>query len=305
MTITAAMVKELREATGAGMMDCKAALGETGGDMQAAMDWLRKKGIAKADKKSARTAADGLIGLGEAERKAALVEINAETDFVARNESFQELVRAIAGVAAQTDATVESLGQADLDGKTVNEAITETIATIGENIELRRVRNLAVGKGIVASYIHSAIAPGLGKIGVIVSLESEGDENRLKELGRQFAMHIAATNPLAVTPDDMDPELVEREKKIFAESARESGKPENIIEKMVEGRIRKFFEENALISQTFVIDGENTIEQVLKDAEKELGTSVRIADFVRMQLGEGIEKKEDNFAQEVAAMQKG
>ena len=304
MAITAAMVKELREKTGAGMMDCKNALNENGGDMEAAVDWLRKKGIAKADKKSARTAADGLVGVASAGAKAAVIEVNAETDFVARNEGFQSLVTGIASAALGTDGSVEAISAADLNGKSVADNITEAIATIGENMNLRRAVVMEVANGVVASYIHNAAADGLGKIGVLVALESEGDADKLAAIGRQVAMHVAATNPLAATREDMDPEVVEREKKIFTDTAKESGKPDNIIEKMVEGRIRKFYEENVLLSQTFVIDGENSVEQALKNAEGDVGAAIALKGFARIQLGDGIEKEEDDFAAEVAAMSK-
>ena len=305
MAITAAQVKELREKTGAGMMDCKNALNENDGDMDAAVDWLRKKGIAQADKKSARTAADGLIGIASEGTKAAVVEVNAETDFVARNETFQSLVRNIASASLATDASVEAISNQKIGDDTVAEAITKAIATIGENVNLRRAVVLDVPQGVVASYMHSVTADGLGKIGVLVALESSGNATALEAIGRQVAMHVAATNPLAATKDDMDPELVEREKKIFADSARESGKPDNIIEKMVEGRIRKFFEENVLMSQTFVIDGENTVEQALKNAEKDVGAPITLKAFARLQLGEGIEKEADDLAAEVAKMNAG
>ncbi|MEM8750801.1 MAG: translation elongation factor Ts [Pseudomonadota bacterium] len=305
MAISASTVKELRDKTGAGMMDCKNALNENDGDIEAAIDWLRKKGIAKADKKSGRTAAEGLVGVHGEGAKAAVVEVNAETDFVSRNEAFQTLVSSVAKTAIATDGSVDAINAADMGGKPVSENITEAIATIGENMGLRRARVMEVSNGVVASYIHNAIADGLGKIGVLVALESTGDAAALSAIGRQVAMHVAATNPLAATKDDMDPELVEREKKIFSDSARESGKPENIIEKMVEGRIRKFFEENVLLSQTFVIDGENTVEQALKNAESDVGAPIALKGFARFQLGEGIEKEESDFAAEVAAMTKG
>lgn len=305
MAITAAQVKELREKTGAGMMDCKTALNENDGDMDAAFDWLRKKGIAKADKKSDRTAADGLVGVAASGTKAAVVEVNAETDFVARNEGFQTLVRGIANTALMTDGTVDAISGGDLDGKSVADAITEAIATIGENMSLRRAVVMEVSEGVVASYVHNAAADNLGKIGVLVALESSGDADKLAAIGRQVAMHVAATNPLAATRDEMDPDVVEREKKIFADSARESGKPDNIIEKMVEGRVRKFYEENVLLSQTFVIDGENSVEQALKNAESDVGAPITLKGFVRYQLGEGIEKEVDDLAAEVARMNKG
>jgi len=305
MAISASMVKELRDKTGAGMMDCKNALNENGGDVEAAVDWLRAKGIAKADKKSGRTAAEGLVAVVSEGSKAAVVEVNSETDFVSRNEDFQALASGIASVAMGTDGSVDAINAADMGGKPVSENITEAIATIGENMGLRRAAVMQVGSGVVASYVHNSIADGLGKIGVLVALESEGDAAALNAIGRQVAMHVAATNPLAATRDDMDPEVVAREKSIFVESARESGKPDNIIEKMVEGRIRKFYEENVLMSQTFVIDGENSVEQALKNAEKDAGGPIALKGFARFQLGDGIEKEEDDFAAEVAAMSKG
>jgi len=295
----------LRDKTGAGMMDCKTALSETDGDIEAAIDWLRKKGIAKADKKSSRTAAEGLVGVASVGKRAAVVEVNSETDFVARNDGFQKLVSDIAKVTLDTDGSVDAINAAQIDGKSVAECVTAAISTIGENMNVRRATILEVANGVVASYVHNAAADNLGKIGVLVALESTGDTDKLAAIGRQIAMHVAATNPLAATKDDMDPAVVEREKKIFSDSARESGKPDNIIEKMVEGRIRKFYEENVLLSQTFVIDGENTVEQALKNAESDVGAPIALKTFVRIQLGEGIEKAVDDFAAEVAAMNKG
>jgi len=304
MAISASLVKELRDKTGAGMMDCKNALNENGGDIEASIDWLRTKGIAKADKKSGRTAAEGLVGVLSDGSKAAMVEFNTETDFASRNEDFQKLTRGLVEVALTTDGSVEAINSADMNGKPVSENITDAIATIGENMGLRRACVVEVNNGVVASYVHNALADGLGKIGVLVALESTGDADALSAIGRQIAMHVAATNPLAARKEDMDPEIVEREKNIFTESARESGKPENIIEKMVEGRIRKFYQENVLLSQTFVIDGENTVEQVLKNAEASVGAPIALKSFTRFQLGEGIEKAADDFAAEVAAMTK-
>lgn len=307
MTITAAMVKELRDKTGAGMMDCKNALNENNGDMEAAIDWLRAKGIAKAEKKSGRVAAEGLIGIAGSGTKAAVVEVNSETDFVARNEQFQQLVRDVAQTALSTDGAVGTLSSSTLAGgaKSVADTITDAIATIGENISLRRSAMMEVGKGVVASYMHNAAGDGLGKIGVLVALQSEGDAGALAAIGKQVAMHVAATNPLAATRDEIPADIAEREKAIFVEQARESGKPENIIEKMVEGRMRKFYEESVLLSQTFVIDGESTVEQAIKAAEKDAGAPIELKGFVRMALGEGIDKGEsDDFAAEVAAMAK-
>jgi elongation factor Ts len=301
--ITAALVKELREKTGAGMMDCKKALAENDGDLDASVDWLRTKGLAAAAKKAGRAASEGLIGVVTDGNTGALVEINAETDFVARNETFQDVVTNVAGVALSAGADVDAIKAADYPGtgRTVDEEITRQIATIGENMMLRRAATLSVGTGVLASYLHGSLAPGLGKIGVLVALESEGDAGKLAELGKQLAMHIAATKPMAASRDDLDPAVVEREKGVLAEQARESGKPEEIIEKMVEGRLRKYFEEVCLVDQTFVIDGETRISKVLEDAAKDLGTPVSLAGFSLLVLGEGVEKKEEDFAAEVAA----
>lgn len=306
MSITAAMVKELREKSGAGMMDCKNALAENGGDIEAAMDWLRSKGIAKAEKKSGRVAAEGLIGIAQGDNSAVVVEVNSETDFVAKNEQFQDIVKRVAKTALSTDGSVEAVGAAGIEGgsKSVAETLTDAIATIGENMNLRRASKMEVGKGVVATYMHNAAGDGIGKLGVLVALESDGNQEALMAIGKQVAMHVAATNPLAATKDEIPADVAEREKAIFIESARESGKPDAIIEKMVEGRMRKFFEESVLLSQTFVIDGENTVEQALKNAEKDAGAPITLKGFVRMALGEGIEKEETDFAAEVASMQK-
>ena len=302
MAITAQMVKELREKTGVGMMDCKTALNETNGDMEAAIDWLRTRGLAKAAKKAGRVAAEGLIGISEGGKRAAIVELNSETDFVSRNEQFQELVRSVAAATLKTDGKLESALSADLGGgRTVENAITDAVATIGENMTLRRTAVLAVDQGVVASYIHAAVAPGLGKIGVIIGLSSSGDTEKLAQLGRQIAMHVAAANPLAVDVDRLDPAMVERERAIFAEQARESGKPETIIGKMVEGRIRKYYEEVVLLKQVFVVDGERTIEAVLNDAAKDVGGPITVTDFVAFRLGEGVDRPELDFAAEVKA----
>ncbi|SNZ07872.1 translation elongation factor Ts [Cohaesibacter gelatinilyticus] len=302
MAITASMVKELRETSGAGMMDCKKALTENDGNMEAAIDWLRTKGLSKAAKKSDRVAAEGLIALSGAGNKAAMVEVNAETDFVSRNEQFQDLARNIAGVAIEAGSDAEAILAANYPGgASVAETITNAVATIGENMNLRRGVVLSVEKGSVASYVHNATAAGLGRLGVLVALESDGDAAALDALGKQIAMHVAATNPLAATVDEIDAATVEREKAVFSEQARESGKPDNIIEKMVEGRLRKFYEEVVLLKQTFVIDGENTVEQAIKNAEGSVGAPIKLAGFARFALGEGIEKKEEDFAAEVAA----
>ncbi|MBO9462798.1 translation elongation factor Ts [Labrenzia sp. R5_0] len=301
MSITAAMVKELREKSGAGMMDCKTALTEAGGDMEAAVDWLRTKGLAKAAKKAGRVAAEGLVGVAADGNKAAVIELNSETDFVARNEGFQELVSNVAKVAVGTDGSVEAVSAANLGGKPVAEAITDAIATIGENMTLRRTAVLAVNEGVVATYVHSAVSDGLGKIGVLVALESAGDTDKLNGLGRQIAMHVAATSPLSLNTEELDPTVVEREKSVFSEQARESGKPENIIEKMVEGRLRKFYEEVTLVKQAFVINPDQTVEQAVEALAKEIGAEVKLTGFVRFAIGEGIEKEEQDFAAEVAA----
>ncbi len=304
MSITAAMVKELRETTGAGMMDCKAALNETGGEMEAAIDWLRAKGLSKAAKKAGRVAADGLVGVAASTNKAAVIELNSETDFVARNDGFQKLVRGTAEATLTADGDLAKLNSAAFPGssKTVEDQIKEAIATIGENMTLRRCAMLSVSEGVVATYVHSAVAENLGKIGVLVALESSGNKDKLNDLGRKIAMHVAATNPLALNTDELDATVVERERAIFVEQARESGKPENIIEKMVEGRLRKFYEEVTLLKQAFVVDPDNTVESAAEALAKELGTPVVIKGFVRFALGEGIEKEETDFAAEVAAV---
>jgi len=300
--ITAATVKELRERTGAGMMDCKKALAETNGDMEAAVDWLRAKGLSAAAKKAGRTAAEGLIGVAVEGTRGAAVEVNSETDFVAKNEQFQDFVRNVAQIALQTGEDVEKLGAADYPGGgTVSEALTNNIATIGENQSLRRAAVVEVSQGVVVPYVHNAVAPGLGKIGVLVALESGAPAETLQALGKQIAMHIAAANPMALNGDELDPELVERERAIAMEKAKESGKPQNIIEKMVEGGLAKFRKESALLSQLFVMDNKTPVSDVLASAAKEAGAGIEIASFVRFQLGEGIEKKQDDFAAEVAA----
>ena len=304
MAITASMVKDLREKTGVGMMDCKKALSETDGDIEAAVDWLRAKGLSKAAKKADRVAAEGLVGVASAGTKAAVVEVNSETDFVARNEAFQAIVSNVSKVALEGDGSVEALGAAAYPdtGRTVNEELTEAIAKIGENMNLRRSAVLSVENGVVATYIHNAIADGIGKIGVLVALESTGDKDKLDEFGRQVAMHIAAVNPLALSSDELDQEIVERERAVYMDQAKDSGKPENIVEKMVEGRIQKYYKEVVLLSQVFVIDGENTVEQAAKNAESAVGAPIKIKAFERFVLGDGIEKEEDDFAAEVAAM---
>lgn len=305
MAITAAMVKELRDKTSAGMMDCKKALNETNGDMEAAVDWLRKKGIAKADKKASRVAAEGLVAVATNETKGVVVEVNSETDFVARNEIFQETVAKIARRGLDVDSS-EALASAELEGgKSVTDYLTELVGKIGENMSFRRMETLSVSQGAVASYIHNAVATDMGKIGVLVGLESSGDSAKLEELAKKIAMHVAATSPLANTVDDLDPAIVSKEREMLKAEALESGKPEAIVDKMVEGRMQKFFKESVLATQVFVMDGERTIEKVLEDEGKDLGAEIRLAGFVRMAVGEGIEKKEENFAEEVAAAVKG
>ncbi len=300
--ITAATVKELRERTGAGMMDGKKALGETGGDLEAAIDWLRTQGLAAAAKKAGRTAAEGLVGVAVQGKKGAVVEVNSETDFVAKNEQFQEFVRTVAELALNGSGTVEGLLAAEWPaGGTVQEKLTGNIATIGENQSLRRSAVLQVADGVVVSYVHNAAASGLGKIGVLVALESEGDTAQLEQLGKQLAMHIAAANPLALTGDELDPQTIERERAIATEKAGESGKPADIVAKMVDGAIAKYRKENALLSQLFVMDNKTKVEDVVKAEAKKLGTAVELKAYVRFQLGEGIEKKESDFAAEDAA----
>ncbi len=304
MAISASMVKELREKTGVGMMDCKKALAEVDGDLEAAVDWLRTKGLAKAAKKASRVAAEGLVGVASKGNKAAVIELNSETDFVARNDAFQSLVRNIAALALEGEGSVEATLFAAYPetGRTVEAEITESIAKIGENISLRRTASLSVEKGVVASYVHNSIAEGIGKIGVLVALESEGDADKLEAFGRQVAMHIAAVNPLAVNSDELDQDIVERERAVYTEQAKESGKPDNIVEKMVEGRIQKYYKEVVLLSQVFVIDGENTVEKAAELAAKDVGAPVKIVAFEQFVLGDGIEKEEEDFAAEVAAV---
>ena len=298
------MVKELRDKSGAGMMDCKNALKENNGDIEAAMDWLRTKGIAKAEKKSDRVAAEGLVGIASDGPKAAVVELNSETDFVARNDQFQGLVRSITDVALTTNGSLEAVAAAQIDGKSVSDIITKAIGTIGENMNLRRTAVMEVSQGVVASYMHNATGDGLGKIGVLVALESSGKADVLTAIGKQVAMHIAALNPLAATQDEIPADVAARERAIYLEQAKESGKPDNIAEKMVEGRMRKFYQESVLLSQTFVVDGENTVEQALKNAEADAGGPIKLTGFLRFELGAGIQKSTDDFAAEVAAMNK-
>jgi len=301
--ITAALVKELREKTGAGMMDCKKALNETGGDIEAAVDWLRTKGLAAAAKKAGRAATEGLVGIAIDGGKGAVVEVNSETDFVARNDAFQDFVRTLASLSINADGNVEALKAADYPGtgRTVDGELTNLIATIGENMSLRRTASLAVANGVVAGYMHAAVGENLGKIGVLVGLESTADKDALEAFGRQIAMHIAAARPEALTVEDVDTEALNRERDVLTEQARASGKPENIIEKMVEGRLRKYYEEVVLLEQVFVIDGESKVAKAVEAKGKELGAPIKLTGFVRFNLGEGIEKEESDFAAEVAA----
>ena len=293
--ITAALVKELREKTGAGMMDCKKALTETAGDMEAAVDWLRKKGLSAAAKKSGRVAAEGLVGVVAEGKSGALVEVNAETDFVARNEQFQGYVKSVASHVLGKGDDIEALKTAK------GGELTNLIATIGENMALRRSKKLTVGEGVVAGYVHNQTAPGLGKIGVLVALESTGPADKLAQLGKQLAMHIAAAKPEALTTADVDPAALDRERNVLSEQARASGKPEQIISKMVEGRLRKYYEEVVLLEQTSMLDNETKIAKVVENAGKAMGAPVKLVAFARFALGEGIEKATSDFAAEVAA----
>jgi elongation factor Ts len=302
--ITAQLVKDLREKTGAGMMDCKNALSETNGDMEAAIDWLRKKGLSQAAKKSGRVAAEGLVGVSTLGNVGAAVEINAETDFVARNVLFQDFVDSAAKIALEVKGDVEALKGKPHPGesRTVAEQLTHLIATIGENMAIRRAAAIAVDQGVVASYIHTAIRPGLGKIGVLVALESTGDKTKLAELGKQIAMHVAAANPQALSIADVDPAVLSREQAIYREKAAASGKPADIIEKMVLGSTRKYYEEVVLLEQAYIMDDKSKVAQVVEKAAKDVGAPVKLAGFIRFGLGEGIQKEEKDFAAEVAAV---
>lgn len=295
--ISASLVKDLRDRTGAGFGDCKKALVEAGGDMEAAIDWLRKKGLSAAAKKSSRVAAEGLVGVASAPGKAAMVEVNAETDFVARNQQFQDFVSETAKIALAVGEDLAAIGAAPYPGtgKTVAEELTQLVATIGENMHIRRARVLSVSKGVVATYVHAAVKPGLGKIGVLAAIEGEGELAALEQLGRQVGMHVAAARPDALDVADVDPAALEREKAVLSEQARASGKPEAIITKMVEGRVRKYYEEVVLLEQVWVHDGESRVRAVAKKS------GIAIKGFARFQLGEGVEKKADDFAAEVAA----
>ena len=301
--ITASMVKDLRERTGAGMMDCKKALNETAGEMEAAVDWLRTKGLAAAAKKAGRTAAEGLIGVTVVGARGAVVEVNSETDFVAKNETFQGFVRTVTAIAAELGSDIETLLTAsypESDGS-VHDKLTHNVATIGEHQTLRRAAIVEVAQGVVTSYVHNATASGLGKIGVLVGLESTAGADVLEPLGKQIAMHIAAANPLALDETGLDPALVERERAIAREKAATSGKPADIIEKMIEGGVRKYAQENSLLSQVFVIDGKSKVSDIIANAAKAAGVPIKVSSFVRLQLGEGIAREEKDFAAEVAA----
>lgn len=300
--ITPALVKELRENTGAGMMDCKKALTEVAGDMDAAVDWLRKKGLAAAEKKSGRVAAEGLVGVAVQGLKGAVLEVNAETDFVSRNDHFKDFVKKASNLMLEAE-NFEALKTHDYPDtqRNVSDELTHLISVIGENMNLRRGEVIEVSQGAIASYIHTQTEPGLGRIGVLVGLESEGDAEKLGEIGRQIAMHVAAANPSALNRESVDAESLEREKQVLADKARASGKPENIIEKMVEGGLRKFYEDNVLLEQVYVIDGKSKVEEVVNAFAKELGHPVKLTGFIRFGVGEGIEKEETDFAEEVAA----
>jgi elongation factor Ts len=299
--ISAQMVKELRDKTGAGMMDCKAALGETQGDLESAVDWLRKKGLSKAAKKAGRVAAEGLIGIAVAGKKGVVVEVNSETDFVARNEQFQGLVRMIAGIALDVGPDVEKIKAAKVGDVTANDAINSAIATIGENMTLRRAAELSVGAGAIGSYVHNSVIEGLGKIGVIVALESSGQPDGLAALGRMVAMHVAASNPQAVDPAGLDPQVVAREKDILADKFRAQGKPEAMIAKIVESGLKTFYKEACLLDQPYIYEPDKTVAQALKDAEGKVGGAIKVTGFVRYALGEGIDRPDGDFASEVAA----
>ncbi len=300
--ITAALVKNLREKTGAGMMDCKKALIESTGDLETAVDWLRKKGLSAAAKKSGRVAAEGLVGVAAEGLQGAIAEVNSETDFVARNDAFQGFVGSTVKLALGAGGDLDALLAADYPGGgTVASSLTDMAAKLGENMAVRRTGLLKVSDGVVAAYSHNQVAPGLGKIGVLVALESAGDKTKLAAFGRQLAMHVAAVNPQALDSSSLDPAAVERERQVLGEQARASGKPENVVEKMLEGRLRKFYEEVCLLDQTFVIDGQSKVREAVEQAGKDAGDQVKVAGFLRFQLGEGIERKDSDFAAEVAA----
>jgi elongation factor Ts len=300
--ISASMVKELRDKTGAGMMDCKAALGESGGNLESAVDWLRKKGLAKAAKKAGRIAAEGLIGVALAAKKAIVVEVNSETDFVARNDLFQGLVKMIADVALDVGVDVDKILAGPVGDRTVADAINETIAKVGENMTLRRAAGLSVGKGLMSSYVHNSVADGLGRIGVIVALESDGDGDELKAFGRMVAMHVASANPQAIDSSGLDAATIEREKSVLAEKFKAQGKPANVIDKIVESGLKTFYKDVCLLDQPFIFDDKKSVAQALKESEGRAGAPIRIAGFVRYALGEGIDRPGGDFGGEVAAL---
>jgi elongation factor Ts len=301
INITAQLVKELRDRTGAGMMDCKTALIETKGDMEAAVDWLRKKGLAKAAKKAGRLAADGLIGLSVKGNKGALVEVNSETDFVARNDLFQGLVKMVANVALEVGADVGKINATKAGSLTIADSIAETIAKIGENMTLRRASTLTVGNGVIASYMHNSVTEGLGKIGVVVALESVGKSDELAKLGRMIAMHVAASNPQSVDSSGLDTKVVAREKEVMAEKFKAQGKPANMIEKIVESGLKTFYKEVCLVDQAYIHDPAKNVSQAMKEAEVNVGAPIKVSGFIRYALGEGIDRPETDFAAEVAA----
>jgi elongation factor Ts len=300
--VTASMVKELRDKTGAGMMDCKAALTESAGDMEAAVDWLRKKGLSKAAKKAGRVAAEGLIGSAVNAGKGVLVEVNSETDFVARNDLFQGLVKMIANVALDTGPDIEKILAARVGDRTIADAISETIAKIGENMTLRRAAGLSVGKGVVSTYMHNSPDAGLGRIGVIVTLESTGKTDELNAIGRMVAMHVASANPQAVDPSGLDVTTIEREKDVLADKAKSQGKPANVVEKIVESGLKTFYKEVCLLEQPFIFDDKKSVAQALKESEGKVGAPIKVGGFVRYALGEGVERPSSDFGGEVAAL---
>lgn len=304
--ISASLVKDLREKTGAGMMDCKKALAENNGDIEAAIDWLRKKGLASAAKKSGRAAAEGLVSVGAAGNTAVVIELNSETDFVARNDQFQKFLSDVTDIALKNKISgIDALKAVQLGSKTAEGTLTDLIATIGENMNLRRLQLLSVPQGVVASYVHNMVVPNRGKIGVLVALESTGDADKLSALGRQLAMHVAASRPESLDVQSLNPDLIARERSVFAEKAKQSGKPAEIVEKMVDGSLRKYYEQVVLLEQTFIIDGATKIKDVVANAAKDVGAPVKLSGFVRFELGEGVDKKQDDFAAEVAKMATG
>jgi elongation factor Ts len=300
--VSAAMVKELRDQTGAGMMDCKAALSESGGNLDAAVDWLRKKGLSKAAKKAGRMAAEGLVGVAVKGAKGILVEVNSETDFVARNDLFQGLVKMIADAALDAGMSIDKILAAKVGNITISEAIADTIAKVGENMSLRRAAGLSVGKGVIASYVHNAVSDGLGRIGVIVALESAGKDDELKAFGRMVAMHVASANPQAIDPSGLDAAAIEREKAVLADKAKAQGKPTNVIDKIVESGLKTFYKEVCLLDQGFIFDDKKSVAQAIKEAEATVGAPIKVTGFVRFGLGEGIERASGDFGGEVAAL---